>query len=195
MGRALAKPIKYKQTNKQHTMTDYCRYRIDGGTYFFTVNLADRNRSLLIEHINVLREAFRAVKQAHPFKIDAVVVLPEHLHTLWTLPDGDDDFSQRWRQIKSAFSREIAKEEQISRSRLRKQERGIWQRRFWEHAIRDEEDFRQHVDYIHYNPVKHGYVQKVVEWPYSSFHQHVRLGILPVDWAGSAICESGLDLE
>ena len=176
-------------------MTDYRRYRIDGGTYFFTVNLADRNRSLLIEHINVLREAFRVVKQAHPFKIDAMVVLPEHLHTLWTLPDGDDNFSQRWRQIKSAFSREIAKEEQISRSRLRKQERGIWQRRFWEHAIRDEEDFRRHVDYIHFNPVKHGYVQKVVEWPYSSFHQYVRLGILPVDWAGSGICKSGLDLE
>jgi putative transposase len=110
--------------------------------------------------------------------------MPEHLHTIWTLPGGNDDFSQRWRQIKSAFSREIAKEEPISKSRLCKQERGIWQRRFWEHAIRDEEDFRRHVDYIHFNPVKHGYVQKVADWPYSSFHQYVRLGILPEDWAG-----------
>jgi len=176
-------------------MTDYLRYRIDGGIYFFTVNLAERNRTLLIERIDTLREAFRVVKEAHPFKIDAIVILPDHLHTIWTLPDGDHDFSQRWRQVKSAFSREIAKEERVSRSRLRKQERGIWQRRFWEHAIRDEEDFRRHVDYIHFNPVKHGYVQKVADWPYSSFHQYVHLGILPVDWVGIGICESGLDLE
>jgi len=176
-------------------MTDYLRYRIDGGIYFFTVNLAERNRTLLIERIDTLREAFRVVKEAHPFKIDAIVILPDHLHTIWTLPDGDHDFSQRWRQVKSAFSREIAKEERVSRNRLRKQERGIWQRRFWEHAIRDEEDFRRHVDYIHFNPVKHGYVQKVADWPYSSFHQYVHLGILPVDWAGLGICESGLDLE
>ena len=166
-------------------MTDYLRYRIDGGTYFFTVNLAERNRTLLTERIDNLREAFRVVKEAHPFKIDAMVILPDHLHTIWTLPDGDHDFSQRWRQIKSAFSKEIAKEERISRSCLRKQERGIWQRRFWEHAIRDEEDFRRHVDYIHFNPVKHGYVQKVADWPYSSFHRYVRLGILP--WIGQEL--------
>jgi putative transposase len=176
-------------------MTDYRRYRIEGGTYFFTVNLAERNRTLLTERIDTLREAFCVVKDAHPFKIDAMVILPDHLHTIWTLPDGDHDFSQRWRQIKSAFSREIAKEERISQSRLRKQERGIWQRRFWEHVIRDEEDFNRHVDYIHINPVKHGYIQKVADWPYSSFHQYVRLGILPVDWAGIGNCEFGLDLE
>jgi len=176
-------------------MTDYRRYRIEGGTYFFTVNLVERNRTLLTEHIGILREAFREVKEAHPFKIDAIVILPDHLHTIWTLPDGDHDFSQRWRQIKSAFSREIAKEERISQSRLRKQERGIWQRRFWEHVIRDEEDFNRHVDSIHINPVKHGYVKKVADWPYSSFHQYVRLGILPVDLAGIGNCEFGLDLE
>ena len=176
-------------------MTDYRRYRIEGGTYFFTVNLAERNRTLLTEHIGILREAFREVKEAHPFKIDAIVILPDHLHTIWTLPNGDHDFSQRWRQIKSAFSREIAKEERISQSRLRKQERGIWQRRFWEHVVRDKEDFNRHVDYIHINPVKHGYVKKVADWPYSSFHQYVRLGILPVDWAGIGNCEFGLDLE
>jgi putative transposase len=165
-------------------MTDYRRYRLNGGTYFFTVNLADRNRALLTEHVDTLRECFRVVKEAHPFEIDAIVIMPEHLHTIWTLPDGDDDFSQRWRKIKSAFSREIEKEEVISKSRLHKQERGIWQRRFWEHAIRDEEDFRRHVDYIHFNPMKHGYVQKVADWPYSSFHRYVRLEILPEDWAG-----------
>ena len=175
MGRAIAKPINT--------------------TYFFTVNLAERNRTLLTERIDTLREAFCVVKDAHPFKIDAMVILPDHLHTIWTLPNGDHDFSQRWRQIKSAFSREIAKEERISQSRLRKQERGIWQRRFWEHVFRDEEDFNRHVDYIHINPVKHGYVKKVADWPYSSFHQYVRLGILPVDWAGIGNCEFGLDLE
>jgi putative transposase len=175
-------------------MTDYRRYRLNGGTYFFTVNLADRNRVLLTERIDTLRESFRVVKEAHPFEIDAIVIMPEHLHTIWTLPDGDDDFSQRWRQVKSAFSREIAKEEPISKSRLRKQERGIWQRRFWEHAIRDEEDFRRHVDYIHFNPVKHGYVQTVADWPYSSFHRYVRLGILRKEWAGID-GEFGMDLE
>ena len=133
-------------------MTDYRRYRINGGTYFFTVNLAERKRTLLIDHIDNLREAFRVVKEAHPFKIDAMVILPDQLHTIWTLPDDDHNFSQRWRQIKSAFSQEIAKEERISKSRLRKQERGIWQQPFWEHVIRDEEDFNRHVDYIHINP-------------------------------------------
>ena len=126
-------------------MTNYRRYRIDGGTYFFTVNLAERQRSLLTERIDALREAFRVVKNAHPFVIDAVVVLPEHLHTIWTLPQGDADFSLRWRQIKSAFSSAIEKDERISNSRLRKQERGVWQRRFWEHAIRDEEDFKRKI--------------------------------------------------
>lgn len=174
-------------------MTNYRRYRIDGGTYFFTVNLAERQRSLLTERIDALREAFRVVKNAHPFVIDAVVVLPEHLHTIWTLPQGDDDFSLRWRQIKSAFSRAIEKDERISNSRLRKQERGVWQRRFWEHAIRDEDDFNRHIDYIHINPVKHGYVKRAADWQFSSFHRYVKLGILPADWAG--VANDDLDLD
>jgi len=174
-------------------MTNYRRYRIDGGSYFFTVNLAERKRSLLTERIDALRDAFRMVKNAHPFVIDAVVILPEHLHTIWTLPQGDDDFSLRWRQIKSAFSRSIEKDERISNSRLLKQERGIWQRRFWEHAIRDEEDFNRHIDYIHINPVKHGYVQRAADWQFSSFHRYVRLGIFPVDWAG--VTNDELDME
>ncbi len=151
-------------------MTDYRRNYIKGGTYFFTVNLAERKQKLLIEDVDILREAFRTVKQAHPFKIDAIVILPDHLHTIWTLPENDADFSLRWRQIKSTFSRNIEQQERISKSRLRKKERGIWQRRFWEHTIRNEEDFIRHIEYIHYNPVKHGYVKHVEDWAYSSFH-------------------------
>jgi putative transposase len=179
--------------NGDRKMTNYRRYLINGGTYFFTVNLAQRNQCLLTDHINILRNAFKTVKVLHPFIIDAIVVLPEHLHTLWTLPEGDKDFSLRWRQIKSAFSRGLEKQEYISDSRLRKQERGLWQRRFWEHAIRDQDDLNQHIDYIHINPVKHGYVQKAVDWPYSSFHRYVQLGILPSDWAGDKNHELNLD--
>ncbi|MDS4030693.1 MAG: transposase [Candidatus Contendobacter sp.] len=174
-------------------MTAYRRHRVSGGTYFFTVNLAERDRRLLTEHIGALRDAFRRVRAAHPFRIEAVVVLPDHLHTLWTLPAGDHDFSLRWRQLKSAFSRAMETEEHLSASRARKRERGIWQRRFWEHAIRDEEDFSRHVDYIHYNPVKHGHVKSVVEWPYSSFHRHVGWGVYPADWAGAGVAD--LDVE
>jgi putative transposase len=165
-------------------MTEYRRYRVKGGTYFFTVNLAERKRKLLTEYIDALRGAFREIKQAHPFRIEAIVVLPDHLHTLWTLPEDDDDFSLRWRQIKSAFSRQIEKDENVSKSRVGKQERGIWQRRFWEHAIRNELDYARHADYIHFNPVKHGYVRQVAEWPYSSFHRYVELGLCSSDWAG-----------
>ncbi|MEH6875356.1 MAG: transposase [Candidatus Competibacter sp.] len=174
-------------------MTAYRRHRVSGGTYFFTVNLAERDRRLLTEDIGALRDAFRRVRAAHPFRIEAVVVLPDHLHTLWTLPAGDHDFSLRWRQLKSAFSRAMETEEHLSASRARKRERGIWQRRFWEHAIRDEEDFSRHVDYIHYNPVKHGHVKSVVEWPYSSFHRHVGWGVYPADWAGAGVAD--LDVE
>jgi len=174
-------------------MTDYRRFHVEGGTYFFTVNLAERHRKLLTEHIGTLREAFRVIKGAHPFTINAIVILPDHLHTIWTLPTDEQDFSLRWRQIKSAFSRAIGKGERISRSRSRKGERGIWQRRFWEHVIRDEEDFARHIDYIHFNPVKHGYVKAVSNWPYSSFHRYVRLGIYSKDWAGPGMDD--LDFE
>ncbi len=176
-------------------MTEYRRHRVQGGTYFFTVNLADRNQTLLTDHIEVLRQSLRTVKQKHPFTIEAIVVLPEHLHAIWTLPDGDDDFSLRWRQIKSVFSRHFETGEKISNSRMLKNERGIWQRRFWEHRIKDDNDFARHVDYIHFNPVKHGHVATVADWPYSSFHQFVYQGILPMDWGGVAGLESDLELE
>ncbi|MGR8980242.1 MAG: REP-associated tyrosine transposase [Gammaproteobacteria bacterium] len=163
-------------------MTDYRRYRIKGGTYFFTAALYDRRKALLTENINALRGAFAQVKAAHPFQIDAIVVLPEHLHCIWTLPEGDDDFSMRWRQIKAAFSRQIQHGELRSASRKEKGERGIWQRRFWEHAIRDENDFARHVDYIHFNPVKHGLVDRVADWPHSTFFKYVERGIYPISW-------------
>ena len=120
-----------------------------------------------------------------------MVVLPDHLHTIWTLPEGDAEFSTRWRLIKSAFSRGLATDEQISQSRASKGERGIWQRRYWEHTIRDENDFARHVDYIHINPVKHRLVKRVRDWPYSSFRRMVKLGLYPEDWAGDALNDDG----
>lgn len=140
---------------------------------------------MLIRHIENLREAFRQIRNDHPFNIDAIVILPEHLHCIWQLPADDNDYSTRWRLIKSKFSMSIAKEERISVSRKRKSERGIWQRRYWEHCIRDEWDYQNHLDYIHYNPVKHGYVQLVKDWPYSSFHQCVKSGMYPENWSAS----------
>ncbi|MFA6163847.1 MAG: transposase [Methylobacter sp.] len=167
-----------------HGMRTYIRSRLQGGIYFFTVNLAERGQNdLLLRNIDTLREAFRHTQQRHPFVIEAIVVLPEHLHCLWRLPEGDDDFSLRWRLIKAHFSRHIVSGERVSASRQRKNERGIWQRRYWEHLIRDDIDYQRHFDYIHYNPVKHGYVAKVADWPYSSFHRCVKRGIYPPDWA------------
>ncbi len=141
-------------------MTGYRRNFIPGGCFFFTVNLADRRLRLLTEHVEALRSAFRETRQRHPFATDAVVVLPDHLHAVWTLPEGDRDFATRWRLIKSKFSRNIAVGESISASRAAKRERGIWQRRYWEHTIRDEDDLARHVDYVHINPVKHGLVHE-----------------------------------
>lgn len=164
-------------------MTDYRRVYIPGATWFFTVNLAERHGNrLLVERIDALRAAFAAVMEKHPARIDAIVVLPDHLHCLWTLPPGDTDFSTRWNLIKGGFSRGIDKRERISASRAKRGERGIWQRRFWEHLIRDETDFQRHMDYIHWNPVKHGWVRAVADWPYSSFHRLVRLGTYPGNW-------------
>jgi putative transposase len=117
------------------------------------------------------------------------VVLPDHLHAIWSLPENDLDFATRWRLIKSALSRTLPRDERISASRASKGERGIWQRRYWEHTLRDERDFARHVDYIHFNPVKHGHVARVRDWPYSSFHRMVRRGVYPNDWAGDANAE------
>jgi len=120
-------------------LTDYRRNFLPGGTFFFTVNLADRRLRLLTDNIDALRRAFRETHRHHPFTIDAIVVLPDHLHAVWTLPEGDTNFATRWRLIKSTFLRSIATGERISRSRASKGERGIWRRRYWEHTIRDDE--------------------------------------------------------
>jgi putative transposase len=139
----------------------------------------------LVEHIDALRSAVRIVKQRHPFEIVAWVVLPEHMHAIWALPGDDADFAGRWSLIKSGFSRGVARTgaEAISASRAGKRERGIWQRRFWEHLIRDEVDLQRHVDYVHVNPVKHGHVERASEWPHSSIHRYIERGWLTEDWA------------
>ena len=179
-------------------MRTYIRCHAKGGVYFFTVILAQRRQNdLLVRHVDDLRQAFRYTKQRHPLVIEAIAILPEHLHStawmqevgqrreqlpsIWRLPE-DDDYPLRWRLIKSHFSRSIEKGERVSDSRLRKKERGLWQRRYWEHQIRDDRDFQRHVDYIHHNPVKHGLVANVKEWPYSSFHRWVQLGVYSEDW-------------
>ncbi|NEV63250.1 REP-associated tyrosine transposase [Thiorhodococcus minor] len=161
----------------------YRRALVEGATYFFTVNLADRGSRLLVEQVDALREAVRVVKRSHPFEIVAWVVLSDHIHAVWTLPTNDADYSARWNQIKGGFSRRIGPGEEISNSRAKKQERSIWQRRFWEHLIRDDLDLKQHVDYVHYNPVKHGHSSHVADWPFSSFHLYCRRGWLATDWA------------
>jgi putative transposase len=165
-------------------MPNYRRARVAGATWFFTVVLAERGSSLLTERSALLRHAMRVTQRERPFRVEAVVVLPDHLHAVLTLPPGDSDFPTRWRLIKARFSRALPPGERVSRSRAGKRERGIWQRRYWEHLIRDGEDFRRHVDYCHFNPVKHGLVARVRDWPWSSFHRYVRDGVYPIDWAG-----------
>jgi REP-associated tyrosine transposase len=164
-------------------MVRYRRNYVPGGTYFFTVTLADRRSAVLTENIAALRPAFRATHQEHPFNLDAIVVLPEHLHAIMTLPDDDADFSGRWRRIKSMFTRAVVGPG-MHVTRNSRGEYRLWQRRFWEHTITSDEDFEQHVEYVHYNPVKHGLVPRVADWPYSSFHRYVRAGLVPEDWAG-----------
>jgi len=160
----------------------YRRSDIAGGTYFFTVNLADRGRTLLVDQAHILRTVMRTVKERHPFDIDAMVVLPDHLHMLWTMPKGDNDYPTRMMLIKAGFSRLMEKGEYQGASRLSKGERGIWQRRYWEHLIRNEEDFARHVDYIHYNPVKHGHAERAADWRYSSIHRYIEEGVVSAGW-------------
>ncbi len=164
-------------------MVNYRRNLVPGGTYFFTVALANRRSSVLVNNVDSLRQAFLTTRAERPFEIDAIVILPEHLHAIMTLPPTDLDYSGRWRRIKSLFTRAILN----SGASITRDSRGeyqLWQRRFWEHTIRDDGDFERHVDYIHFNPVKHNLVPRVADWPHSSFHRHVQRGVLPQDWAG-----------
>ena len=157
-------------------MPNYRRVRIAGGTYFFTVNLLERRQRLLTKHIADLRRAIAWTKRRWPFRIEALVVLPDHFHAVIALPEGDANYAQRLRHIKGRFSRSLEKSEWLSSVREERGERGIWQRRFWEHYIRDDADFRNHIDYCYYNPVKHGLVENIADWPHSTYHRDVRCG-------------------
>jgi putative transposase len=164
-------------------MVHYRRNLIAGGTFFFTATLVDRASSTLTDHINALRAAVRLTRRQHPFAIDAAAVLPDHLHIIVTLPTNDADFSIRLSLIKRRFTAALAKAG-VPVARYANGEPALWQRRFWEHTIRNEKDFERHADYIHFNPVRHGLVTRVRDWPHSSFHHYVRRGVLPEDWAG-----------
>ena len=166
-----------------HLRMRYRRTWQAGGTFFFTVNLADRSSRMLVEQVALLRESVRRVKARHPFDILAWVVLPDHLHALWTLPADDNDNAIRWALIKAGFSRVTPKGEPVRVNRMRRGERGVWQPRFWEHLITDEADLQSHVDYIHINPVKHGHAARAADWPHSSIHRYIRAGWLAPDWA------------
>ena len=170
-------------------MRQYLRSR-SGQVYFFTLVTHERRPILITDRSRpALREAIRNVQRTHPFRITAIVLLPDHLHAVLELPDGDHDYSTRWRLIKSRFTRLWREaggtEGTLSRSRQGKGERGIWQRRFYEHTCRDEVDLKRCVDYVHVNPLKHGLVQRVRDWPWSSFHRYVRLGEYSADWGRS----------
>ncbi|MSQ58985.1 MAG: transposase [Betaproteobacteria bacterium] len=168
----------------------YLRSDVSGGTYFFTLNLADRSSDLLVRHIGELRAAIAHVKDAHPFAVVAMVALPDRLHAIWRLP-GDAAYPLRWSLVKAGFSRRLAKGERISASRESKRERGIWQRRYWEHKIRDETDLARHVDYIHYNPVKHGWVKRAIDWPHSALHGYIERKVVAPGWGGQLGDQAG----
>lgn len=162
-------------------MPNYRRPRVPGATIFFTVTLAERGSDLLVREIDLLRAAFNATLARRPATIDALVVLPDHLHAVLTLPPGDGDYALRWREIKTRFSRALP------RGRLRpsheaRAERGVWQRRFWEHHIRDAGDYRAHVAYCWGNPVKHGLVSRARDWPHSSLHRAIETGRAGPEW-------------
>ena len=164
-------------------MVRYRRNFVSGGSYFFTVTLNDRKSLALVDHVEYLRNAFRLTRTERPFALDAIVILPDHLHVTMTLPDNDADFPGRWKRIKSIFTHRLA----ASGAPISRNHRGefaLWQRRFWEHTVRDETDFERGANYIHFNPVKHGLVASPIDWPYSSLHRYVRAGLLPADWGG-----------
>ena len=149
-------------------MSRYRRSFVCGGTFFFTVRLAEPSSKFLVEHIERLRSAYSKTKEQYPFTTLAYCCLPNHLHVLWRLPEDDDDYATRWQQIKRRFSIGLPANERRSDSKIKKREKGIWQRRYWEHQIRNETDLLHHIDYIHFNPVKHGLVRCAKDWPYSS---------------------------
>jgi putative transposase len=164
-------------------MPRYIRATTKSSIFFFTVVLAQRPSNLLSDEIDRLRRIYQAVQRRHPFETVAICVLAGQVHALWEMPEGDTDFSTRWSLIKNGFSRGLGAQAR-STSKIAKREKGIWQRRYWEHAIRNDADLERHVDYIHFNPVKHGHVTHVADWPHSSFHRYVERGLLAADWGG-----------
>ena len=167
-------------------MPNYRRLRVPGGCWFFTVTLADRSADHLVRHVDALRSSVRAVRERRPFRIDAMVILPDHIHAVWTLPEDDADYSSRWYLIKLGFTRRLNTAGVALPPGRRRGERGLWQRRFWDHLLRDDDDYGRHVDYCHFNPMKHGLVDRVIDWPHSTFHRAVREGIYAPDWTGDA---------
>ena len=168
-------------------MSDYRRYFVPGGTYFFTLVMQGRATVFLDARARkILGDVLRECQEKHPFTVVAMVLLPEHLHCIWTLPPGDDDYPVRWNVSKGKFTykwlRSGGTERPCNASRRRERRRGVWQRRYWEHTIKDETDLENHFDYIHYNPVKHGLVTRPRDWPWSSFQRYVELGHYPIDW-------------
>ena len=159
-------------------MVDYRRSRVAGGTFFFTVNLRDRRKTLLVEHADALRQIVRDVKMDFPFVIDAMVVLPDHWHAVWTLPPDDAAYTRRLRLIKARFTKHLLRAG-VNISKDDRGEYNVWQKRFWEHTIRDDRDFEAHVNYVHINPVKHGYVKRAIDWPHSTIHRYVANDVLP----------------
>jgi putative transposase len=159
-------------------MVGYRRNFLPGGTFFFTVTLRDRHATFLTDHIELLRDATRSVRDKLPFEIIAVVVLPDHLHAVWQLPENDADYATRWRLIKSSFTKGL----KAAIPHAGSGRESVWQNRYWEHTIRDDLDLQRHVDYVHWNPVKHGHVAHAVDWPYSSIHRFIREGLLAADW-------------
>ena len=166
-------------------MPNYIRPKITGSTIFFSLALAHRKDDLLVREVGLLRACVGTVKAAHPFDILAFVVLPDHLHAIWQLPKGDCDFSNRWRRIKRDFTVALGQTRPRSESKVKKGEAGLWQRRFWDHHIRDEADLAAHLRYCWYNPVKHGLVEKPLDWPFSSLHREVVRGMAEPEWADS----------
>jgi len=163
-------------------MPNYRRNRVPGGTYFFTVNLQDRRSDFLVTHVDALRNSVREARARMPFHIDAWVTLPDHLHCLWTLPEGDADFPARWRLIKTLFSKSRTRTRPPIAAASRPGTRSIWQRGYWEHTIRDDRDYAAHMDYIHFNPVKHGLADHPASWPFSTFRTCVAKGLYPANW-------------
>ncbi|CAG1000445.1 REP-associated tyrosine transposase [Methylophilaceae bacterium] len=166
-------------------MSEYRRSR-EGSAYFFTVVTCQREHFLgSAESVNTFEEILNEVKLRHSFEVEACVILPDHIHAIWRLFDGDVTYSMLWGYIKKEFSKRMKDKLPVSvqtSSRLRHRESMVWQRRFWEHQIRDEKDFQAHFDYIHFNPVKHGLVHKPDDWQFSTFHKHVDSGIYSKDW-------------